>query len=75
MVDEVTVTHIVSLIMALMLGFIQLFLETASVARQHIVTGVSLITYTAHLGDRTCFSVRVRSVCVWWSVMLDNVRQ
>lgn len=75
MVDEVTVTHIVSLITALMLGSIQLFLETASVARQHIVAGMSLITYTAHLRGRTCFTVRVRSVCVWWSLMLDNVRQ
>lgn len=28
-----------------MLGFAQLFLETVSVARQHIVTEVSLITY------------------------------
>lgn len=54
---EVAKTHIVSLIMALMLGFVQLFLETVFVARQHIVTGMSLITCTECLSDRTVFPV------------------
>lgn len=49
---EVTITRIVSLITALILGFVRLFLEMVFVARQHIVTGMSLITYRAFLSDR-----------------------
>lgn len=46
LVVAATINCIVSLIVAPMLHFVQLFLETVFVARQHIVTGMSLITYT-----------------------------
>lgn len=45
LVVEVTRTSVVIKIMALLLRFVQLFLEMDFVARQHIVTGTSLITY------------------------------